>query len=137
MMPSKVSDFNRLTSVFVLEEMVRRETTAELMEIVRTGEAPHRIKAIELLGALRVQDAEPTLADAFTRAFPTEVLCRLRGERDKTSSECVLLVKLLTALVLIDLVKWQQPAEDTARQFADSWIEKSLVAIIATLKPTK
>lgn len=137
MTPDGVLEFNRLISLFVEQPEIRRETIAELLEWVRTSAMPRKIKAAELLGVLHIQEAEPILAEAFTRTFPPEELKFLQEAKVKTNDDCIFLVKNLTALVFIDRAKWGPTVESVAAQFAGSWVGASLNAILNPATPAR
>jgi hypothetical protein len=129
MVPGRVSEFNELVEKYFACERVRAATDAELSRVAGQTSGWERIKAVELLGVLRVRGAEDLLA-AMLPGLPP----RSAGEnvsQSATSEDLFLVVRLYTALLLINRARWEVPTRTAATQFGESWVGRALLAVLA------
>lgn len=126
-------EFETILCAYSNNEETRAATNAELLEIVRSGNGWERIRAVELLGVLKVPGSEPTLTDVLDRVLlePDQDDAAAAGGRAR--EERFLIVRLLTALLLIDMDRWEARARTTAARFSGSWIEDALLSTLDLL----
>jgi hypothetical protein len=126
MLPNRSSEFAQLVNIITNDESVREATKRDLLAIAQRDSGNVKLKAVDLLGAFRVKEAEPVLNAILLTSFPEEVLLSMAAERTKTSFRHTLLVKLLIALMLINPEQWVDASETIASRFDGSWLKESL-----------
>jgi hypothetical protein len=130
MVPSRVTEFNELIERYFTCESFRAATNAGLIKFVGQTGGCDRIKAVEVLGVLRVKAAEDLLAEMLASRDPSRTVgvdCNESG----TSEDQFLVVRLYTSLLLINRERWEEPTRAAATRFGNSWMRQALLGTLA------
>lgn len=132
------SEFCRLTKTYdeFRNSEERAKLVVDLSNIASNARIADRIKAVELLGILKGAEAEATLSEIFKIIFTDENIPKLVKESDAVLEMRFLLIRVVTALLLIDASKWLSSAKDVSSKFSGTWVGRCVDEDIAKAEST-
>ena len=129
-MPTRAEEFTNVLNHILRDDSVRSSAIKELGEIARNPGIVNRTKAVEILGAIKAKEVEPILAELMTTEFPIHVRAVWKCGSQDVREDKLLFLRLMTALLLLNLEKWRPVADNFAKEFSGSWLEGALQNVV-------
>jgi hypothetical protein len=125
---SRAVEFAALVAQYKANPELRVATDPVLIQEALTSRGWRRIKAVELLGVLKVVDAEQALASLLQQQL---------ASNDFTSENeaAFLLLRVLTALLLIQPKRWQPKLREISTCLSGTWVSTALADVAKAVNP--
>ena len=130
---TRAAEFDVLLRSWASGGVDKNDTIQGLAKIAENGPIDERIRAVKLIGALKLTQLESLMTGILDSEFPNDVVAQMLAAKTKTLPTYMLLASLCATLMIFNSKNGIEKSEQIAKRFRDTWIAEYLGAIKAAL----